>query len=257
MINEWDLASTNMGRLMQCEYEVAVLPIGATEPHNYHLPEGIDHIESEYVAGKCCELAWQESQNVLCLPGLPYGVDCNLMKYPLAIHVSQDTLNAMVKDIIIALSHYGIKKVVLLNAHGGNDFGAFIRQIQSDMDVYVFVCNWWTVGADKYQEIFDKPDDHAGELETSVALALCPELVELEKAGDGKVKPFAFEALRKGWVKTSRDFAKINDHCAAGEPQLATAKKGRAYLELVCSRVSKFIVELANASVDDHFPHMP
>jgi creatinine amidohydrolase len=176
------------------------------------------------------------------------------MHFPLAVHVSQATLDAMLRDVITSLRKHGIRKFVLFNAHGGNDFSPLVRQIQCDMDVYVFVVNWWTVGDDRYDAYFDKPDDHAGEFETSVALALFEDLVELEHAGDGRPRRFAFEALRNGWAKTSRDFAKVNDQCAVGDPSGASAQRGQAYLELVYDRVSAFLAALASAPIDEHFP---
>lgn len=256
MIQEWDLTQTNLSRLAKRKYEVAVLPLAAIEPHNRHLPEGQDFLHSNWVARRCSELAWEKCQSVICLPGIPYGVDCNLMDFPLAIHVSQATLDAMVREIIQSLRQHGIRKIVLLNSHGGNDFTPLIRQIQSDMDVHVFCCNWWQVGFDKYQEIFAKPDDHAGEFETSVALKLFPELVEMDQARDGFPQPFRFEGLVKGWVKTSRNFSRLNDHCAAGDPREATAEKGQKYLDLVCDRISTFLVELAQSPIDENFPQV-
>ena len=256
MIDEWDLTATNLHRISQRHYEVAVLPTGAIEPHNRHLPIGQDFRHGTYVARRTCQLAWARCESVLCLPTLPYGVDCNLMSFGGAIHVSQACLDAMVREIIASLHAHGIRKVVLLNAHGGNDFAPLIRQIQCDMDVFVFVCDWWNVGHDRYGEIFDAPDDHAGEFETSVALELFADLVEPGVAGDGKTRPFRFEALREGWVRTSRDFARLNDHCAAGDPSAAAAEKGRKYLDLVCERISAFLVELAGSPIDEVFPQV-
>lgn len=255
MIPEWDLTATNLHRLAGRRPEVAVLPVGATEAHNRHLPEGQDVLHTTYVARRCCEAAWQQGAAVVCLPTLPYGVDCNLAAFPLTIHVAQAHLDAVVRDIIASVHGHGVRKIVILNGHGGNEFMPLIRQIQSERPVHVFVCNWWTVGHDRYAEIFAAPDDHAGEFETSVALALHPEWVELEAAGNGAAPPYRFEALRQGWVRTSRDFARLNDHCGVGDPSQATAEKGRRYLDLVCERISAFLVELAAAEIDARFPH--
>ncbi|MBN1436060.1 MAG: creatininase family protein [Sedimentisphaerales bacterium] len=251
---EWELISTNQFRARDRKYEVAVLPLAAIEPHNLHLPYGQDFLHTTYVARRSCEAAWQRGAEVLCLPGIPYGVDCNLMDYPLTIHVSQATLDAMIKDVVVSLRKHGIRKILLLNGHGGNDFAPLVRQMQSDTDIHIFLCNWWTVGRDKYDTIFDRPDDHAGTFETSVAMALYPELVEYDVAGDGKTRDFKFEALRQGWVKTSRDFAKLNDHCGCGDPRGASAEKGEKYLELVCERITDFLVELSQTPIDGFFP---
>lgn len=256
MIELWNLAATNLGRLESERFEVAVIPTAAIEAHNRHLPEGQDFLHTTYVSRTSCAAAWERNAKVICLPAIPYGVDCNLLDFPLTIHVSQSTLDAMLRDIIGSLRHHGIRKIVILNGHGGNDFAPLIRQIQCDTDAHVFNVNWWQVGQDKYGEIFEKPDDHAGEMETSVALALYPELVEMERAGSGIPAPFALEGLRKGWAKTSRRFSRVNDHCAAGDPSKATAEKGERYLDLVCSRISDFLVELAAAKIDESFPHV-
>ncbi|AQT69617.1 Creatinine amidohydrolase [Anaerohalosphaera lusitana] len=256
-INDWDLSTTNLRRLKNVNYEVAVIPVGATEAHNWHLPEGLDFMHAGHVARESCRKAWQNCQNIVCLPPLPYGVDCNQMSFPLAIHLSQSTLDQVMREIITSLKHHGIRKIVIVNGHGGNNFEPFVRQVQSDLDVHVFLCNWWKIGFDKYDEIFTRPDDHGGQMETSVAMALCPELVEIENAGTGHAPPFRFEALNKGWVKTSRDFGKLNDHCGVGNPEGSTPERGRQYLELACDRLSGFLTDLATTPIDDNFPMQP
>jgi len=253
--NDWDLMSVNLQRLRELTYEVAVLPTGATEPHNLHLPCGQDTLAAVNVARRCVAAAWEKTRSVVLLPALPFGVDCNVLSFPMAIHVSQATLDAMVRDIVTSLRHHGIRKVVLFNGHGGNTFAPLVRQLQCDLDVHLFYFTWWEVINDIFFEVFEHPGDHAGELETSVSLATVPQLVDMPVAGDGYVKPFRFEALRKGWVKTSRDFAVINDHCGVGDPRKSTAEKGGKCLDITCERVTKFLIELAQAEVDELFPH--
>lgn len=253
-IPEWDLKRANLSGLRQHHYEVAVLPVGAVEAHNRHLPEGMDIMHSEYVAQTSCRKAWQECQSVICLPTVPFGVDSNLMAFPLTVHVSQRALDEYLTEIIHSLRKHGIRKVVIVNGHGGNEFKPLVRQIQYDTDVYVFVCDWWKVGSDVMDDLFGKADDHAGAMETSVAMEICPELVNAQNAGHGQVPPFRFEALQKGWITTSRDFSKLNDHCAVSGTASPDPEKGKRYLGLVCDRVSRFLVELAQSQIDDSFP---
>ena len=256
MINEWDLTQTNQARLKQQMPNVAVLGASAIEAHNYHLPEGQDFLHTEAIVKHVTQIAWEKTRSVICLPTIPYGVDCNLMEFPLTIHVKQTTLDLMLTEIVASLVHHGIRKIVLINGHGGNDFTPLVRQIQADLDVFMFCCNFYEVGQDKHNEIFDTADDHAGELETSVALALFPELVELKQADSGASRPFQFEALEQDWIKTSRKFSSLNDHCGNADPSLSTAEKGQQYLDLIYHRISNFLIELAEADVNDHFPHL-
>ncbi|NPA36088.1 MAG: creatininase family protein [Chlorobi bacterium] len=255
MISEWLLKETNQRRLKENMPEVAVIPTSAIEPHNLHLPIGQDFMHTGYIVEQSAKIAWDRTKKVIALPGIPYGVDCNLLDFPIAIHVSQDVLNAMLREVIWSLRSYGIRKIVIVNGHGGNDFTPFIRQIQSNIDVYIFQMDWWKVGDDKYFDVFEKPEDHAGEMETSVGLALYPHLVEMEYAKDGKAREFRIKALQKGWAGTSRDFSKLNDHCATADPYAGTAEKGEKYLNIVIERIAEFLTDLANEPVDDIFPY--
>ena len=254
MIRDWDLTETNLGRLGEYLPEVAIIPTAAVEPHNRHLPEGQDLLHTTHVSRAVAERAHAAGARVAWLPPIPFGVDANLLDFPLAVHVSQSTLDALLADVIRSLRRHDIRKVVIVNGHGGNDFTPFVREFQAETDIHVFVCDWWKVGADRYREIFAEPDDHAGEMETSVALALFPHLVELDRAGSGVPAPFRFRALREGWVRTSRRFARLNDHCAAGVPDAATPEKGQAYLDIVITRIAEFVTELAAAKLDEALP---
>ncbi len=254
MISEWLLTETNQKRLKRNLPEVAVIPTSAIEPHNLHLPIGQDFLHTSIITERSVEKAWRKTRKVIALPALPYGVDINLMDFPMAIHVSQKVLDAILFDIISSLLHYNIKKIVILNGHGGNDFAPFIRQTQSDLNIHLFQIDWWKVGSDKYVDIFEEVDDHAGEMESSVALALYPELVEMENAKNGETKSYSIDALNKGWVKTSRRFSKLNDHCAVGNPYKASADKGDKYIKLIVDRISKFLIDLSNTPIDKNFP---
>jgi creatinine amidohydrolase len=74
-------------------------------------------------------------------------------------------------------------------------------------------------------------------------------------AGDGRTPAFRFEALRRGWVQTSRDFGRLNDHCATADSSHATAEKGHRYFDLCRGRIADFLVELATSPLDERFPY--
>jgi creatinine amidohydrolase len=102
-------------------YEVAVLPLGATEPHNLHLPYGTDTFESEEISGRACEAAHQRGARVVMLPAVPYGTETNQMRFPLAMNLNPSTLFAVVRDLVNSLEQHGIHKLLILNSHGGNE----------------------------------------------------------------------------------------------------------------------------------------
>ena len=251
--------SSNLQRLTHLDvrrqdFQVAVLPIGACEPHNLHLPYGTDAFESELVADRVCSAATQLGGRVVQLPTIPYGVQSNQMEIPgaLPINIYPSTYFAFLRDIVDSLEKHGLHKLILFNSHGGNDFlKPFIREMTGRSKVFISVIDWWRVGRDVYNEIFDQADDHAGELETSVMLALMPELVKLEQAGDGAARPTRFEAVNKGWVSISRPWHLLTETTGVGDPRAATKEKGEKYLDVVVPRLAQYIAELSKADLND------
>src|SRR3974377_1865800 len=160
-------------------YEVAVLPLGATEPHNLHLPYGTDTFQVETIAGRACAMATQQGARVVLLPTIPYGTETNQMKFPLAMNLNPSTLARVITDLVESLEAHGIRKALLLNGHGGNDLKWVLRELHRTTKVHLFLCNWYKVAADGYATIFAEKDDHAGEMETSMGLAHFPDLVKL------------------------------------------------------------------------------
>lgn len=255
----WILAETNYGYIKQHQYEVAVLPCGATEPHNLHLPYGTDVFEGTTVGERICEAAHAQGAKVILLPTIPYGTETNQMAFPLAMNLNPSTLFAVITDLVKSLEHHGIRKILLLNSHGGNDLKPLLRELYGKTTSHVFMCNWYSSIRDLGEKIFDHPDDHAGEMETSFGLAYFPELVARNDDGtlnadDGAVARSRFEAVEKGWVSITRPWHLLTTNSGSGYPHAATAEKGERLLHAVVSRLAPFLVELSNSKLDDKFP---
>lgn len=256
----WKLAEANLGQIKGECYEVAVLPLGATEPHNLHLPYGMDALEGDLVGGAICQAAWEGGAKVVLLPTVPYGTQTNQMNFPLAMNVNPSTLGAVITDLVDSLVRHGILKIVLLNSHGGNDLKWLLRELYGRTPAHLFLCNWYQVCADVYHEIFQEPDDHAGEMETSLALAYWPQLIGRRADGtlsadEGRKAPTRFEAVNRGWVSITRPWHLLTTNAGAGNPHAATADKGRRMMEVLVGRIGRFLVELSAAKLDERFPY--
>jgi creatinine amidohydrolase len=250
----WKLEEMNQKQVLEHDFQVAVLPIGATEAHNLHLPYGTDTYETEAIADLACEKAAQAGAKVLRLPAIPYGVDANLAAFRYTIHVRQATLNQIVADIVATLERQGIRKLVILNGHGGNDFQGCLRDLYGQTKVFLALADWYKMAPDVEERVFVHPGEHGGEMETSCCLHLVPHLVRLEQADEGQVRPSRFEAISKKWVWTTRPFDRLTTNCGVGNPHLATAEKGAQLLDAVVSRLAQFLVELSQARMDECFP---
>ena len=127
----WRLEEINYGQVKASPpFDVAVLPLGATEPHNLHLPYGTDTFQVEVIAERACALAHQRGARVLLLPALPYGTETNQMKFPLAMNLNPDARwLAVIADLVDSLAAHGILRCLLLNGHGGNDLKWVLREL--------------------------------------------------------------------------------------------------------------------------------
>src|ERR1700681_3701410 len=152
----WLLAETNYGEVKgRPPFEVAVLPFGATEPHNLHMPYGTDTFQVEELPRS---RAWERGARVALLPAIPFGVNTNHLKIPggLACSLLPTTLLAIITDLAESLSLQGVKKLVLLNGHGGNELKPLTRQLHHRTDVFLCVCDWFRMAGDLYPGIFEK-----------------------------------------------------------------------------------------------------
>ncbi|PCI05009.1 MAG: amidase [Flavobacteriaceae bacterium] len=247
------LQETNWKSVKNEKYQVAILPWGATEAHNYHLPYGTDNIQAEHVAIEAAKLAWKKGAKPIVLPTIAYGVNTGQMNVSLCMNMNPSTQHAIIRDIVQVLDYQNIRKLVIVNAHGGNIFKQIIRELSLEYPK-VFICslNWWQItDTTKY---FDEPGDHAGELETAVMMHLTPELVlPLEEAGDANSKSFKIKGLKQGWVSAQREWTKITEDTGVGNPKMATAAKGVTFLNVVIGMIASFFEELHHADLDDMY----
>jgi len=230
-------------------YQVAVLPWGAVEAHNYHLPYATDNVLCDHVAAQSARLAWDRGAKVIVLPTVPFGVNTGQLDIKLTLNMNPSTQAAVLDDVVASLAGQGIRKLVVFNGHGGNDFRQMLRELQaSQPEVFVCTLNWYQV-VDPAR--YFRPGDHAGEMETSLLLHLTPELVRpLAEAGSGAARTFALQGLKERWVWAPRAWTRVTDDTGVGDPRKATAELGARYFKDVTEKIADFFVELAACDPD-------
>jgi len=231
-------------------YAVAVLPWGATEAHNTHLPYATDTIQTEAVAAESARIANQAGVRVIVLPAVPFGVNTGQLDIPLCLNMNPTTQMMVLQDIAECVHRAGVGKLVILNGHGGNDFRQMIRELIPDAGLFLCTVNWYSCV--NPAPFFSEPGDHAGELETSVMMHLVPELVRpLDEAGPGLARRFRIKALREGWAWAPRQWTQVTDDTGVGNPARASAEKGKRFFEAVTGQIGGFLVELARADTEN------
>ncbi len=241
-----DLAISCYGKVKNITYDLVLLPWGATEPHNQHLPYGTDCILSHAIALDAARQANEQHQvNCMVLPPVFMGAqNPGQRELTFCIHSRYETQKAILTDIVASLHHQGIRKMVIINGHGGNNFKNMIRDLAVDYpDFLLFTTEWFTIVPPA--NYFEEKDDHAGELETSVMLHYHPEWVEMEIAGTGESKPFALSSLNDKIAWTPRNWLRVSQDTGIGNPMKATAEKGKRYAAEVTRRLVRLLTEIA------------
>src|SRR5687768_13421441 len=133
------LLETNYRQIQDDRPNVAVLPWGATEAHGFHLPYGTDYYEGSALAERAAELARQGGAKPIVLPTIPFGNDEQQLDQVATISITTRTAAAIFRDVVRSLKKQGIDRVLLVNAHGGNEFKPIVRDLNGEFGTLIVV----------------------------------------------------------------------------------------------------------------------
>jgi creatinine amidohydrolase len=224
------LSECHWKNLKKHRFELAVLPWGATEAHNYHLPYGTDIYEADAIAAESGKKAWKKGAKVVILPTIPFGVNTGQTDIYLDLNMSPSSQMAILKDVLTVLNRQGLKKFLILNSHGGNDFKTILRELGLDFpEMLLSTCNWFQA-LDK-SLYFEEDGDHADEMETSIMMHIQPELVlPLFEAGMGKEKKTSSKDLLKNGLGKNETGPKSLRILERATPKNRIPKKVKSFL---------------------------
>jgi creatinine amidohydrolase len=247
------LSDTNWKAIKDKKFDLAVLPWGATEAHNYHLPFSTDNIMVGKIAEESAQVAWNNGSKVIVLPAIPFGVNTGQLDIKININLNPSTQYAILNDIIDTLKRHEIYKFLILNGHGGNDFKQMIRELGPKYpEMFICCCNWYQSFANS--DFFENGGGHADEMETSLMQFLAPELVlPLNEAGIGAGKKFRIKAFSENWAWAERKWSQVTADTGIGNPQKATPEKGEKCLKEVVAKVGKLMIELSAADLNNMY----
>lgn len=243
------LSETNWKNIKENNFELAILPWGATEAHNYHLPYGTDNFESDFIAAESAKIAWDKGAKIIVLPNIPFGVNTGQSDIYLDINLNPSTQFLIIKDIIEVLNRQGIHKLMIFNSHGGNEFKPIIRELGLKYP-QMFICtsNWYQ--ALEKKKYFKNSGDHADEMETSLMLYLKPELVlPKDDWGKGKSKKNKIKEFHENWLWAERKWSDVTKDTGIGNPRLATKQKGKDFFRALTNKIGNTMYEISKSDV--------
>lgn len=225
--------------------DIAIIPVGSTEQHGPANPLGTDHLVAKAIAE-----AAAKRTGVACLPVVPFGVSSHHKQFWGTMYVSPRVFKEYVKEVCLALSYYGVKKIVIVNGHGGNlDALAELARELREKAIFVSVFQWWRATPKLLQDLF-KPEErrHAGAEETSVILALHPNLVDMRRAEDEKPRKPMFE--EEGIVFPS-DTVDETSSGVFDTQTTASKEKGKKVFEAAVNELVNHIKNLCKKKADE------
>lgn len=209
-------------------FTAAIIPLGACESHGDHMPMGTDGFTAHALAVRIAE----QLERTVVLPPSFHGMSDHYRHQPMALSLSADTQTRVIGDLLASLHHWGIHRILLLNAHDGNipsiEIAARTAKV-AHPELSIATIDWWVVTNQRIADgTFDVWDGwgHGGEAETSLGLALFPELMQMEHAR-GQV-PTTDPSVKEFWL-----FEELTKYGASGAPKHATTDKGQAIVDVV------------------------
>ena len=225
--------------------DIAILPVGSNEQHGPQNPLGTDHLIAKAIAEETAKRT-----GVLCLQVIPFGVSSHHKQFWGTIYISRETFKNYVKETCLALNYYGVRKIVIVNGHGGN-LNALVEMARAlrEEGVFVSVFQWWPAASKLLPDVF-KPEErgHACSEETSVNLALHPQIVDMDRAVDEKPRQ---QIVQTEGVSLPLDTADETSCGVFGKSTTASAEKGKKILEAVISELVKHVNMLKKAKIED------
>jgi len=212
----------------------ALIPVGSLEQHGDHLPVSTDSLIAEHIARLAAERV-----GAFVLPVISYGVSFE-HKPMFNISLRNSTLSTMISDACVSLAENKIKEIIILNGHHGN-MGALqyiAQELQGKLPkgVGVHTIHYWQIMKNEF--------DHAGEVETSLVLAIAPELVRMDMAMPNSKNLSKSKAAYSSITNAPGSFPKITGNGVWGDPRKATASKGDNWIREIIAGLDKTINEL-------------
>jgi len=245
--HSFNLMHTNYRQLKENPPELVILPWGATEAHNQHLPYAADVIEATLIANEAAKRSGIKGAKVAVLPTIPFGNNAQHLDQSVTIHLNTRTAFAILNDVVSSLSKQNIDRLLIVNSHGGNNFKPIVRDLQNEYPILIVVADLLDMIPEKVSEIFSDPGDHAGDLETSLLMHLCPNDVNISVAGSGDRNKYNIKGISQSGIWTPRPWSQSHPDTGSGNPLSASAEKGKIYFEHLCNALSEVMTGLSQA----------
>jgi creatinine amidohydrolase len=225
--------------------DIAILPVGSNEQHGPQNPLGTDHLIAKAIAEETAKRT-----GTLCLQVIPFGVSSHHRQFWGTVYISPKTFKSYVKETCLALNYYGVRKIVVVNGHGGNlrALAELARELR-EKGVFISIFQWWSAVGKLLPDLFKLEErGHAGAEETSVNLALHSHIVNMNRAVDEEPRK---HKMQIEGITLPLDTADYTTSGVFGASKTASAKKGKKVFEAVVGELVKHVNLFRKIKIED------
>jgi creatinine amidohydrolase len=244
-IEWWNLKAPALRDLAKKNATV-IVPVASTEQHGPHLPTQVDCLLVGEIARRSA-LQASKTSPTLITPVVWTGLAEHHMSLGATISLDYETFYAVLRGVCRSLVRHGFKQILLLNGHGGNiaALTVIVNELAPALDAPIATTTYWLLAQPAFAKILEKQANvrHACEAETSMVLALKPELVDMAQAANavGPTSPELPDIIGTSAAHRWQSFKSRTTHGAIGDPRAATAEKGERLLQAASDAVSTLI----------------
>jgi creatinine amidohydrolase len=244
-IEWWRLKASEINALAARD-AVVIVPVGSTEQHGPHLPTQVDSLLVGEIARRAARKV-AAATPIVVAPTVWSGLAEHHMSLGGTLSLDFATFLSLLRCICRSLVRQGFRRILLLNGHGGNiaALTVVVNELAVELDAPIATTSYWPLAAEAFGRILERQKNvrHACEAETSMLLALVPELVDMDRAQEavGPTSPELGEVLGTEAVHRWRSFKSRTHHGAIGDPRSASVEKGERLLAAAAEAVAKVV----------------
>ncbi len=220
------------------KHDVVILPIGSHEQHGPANPLGTDFLIADALAKEAAKRT-----GVAALPAIPFGVSFHHMHFPGTITIAERVLEEYVLEVLKSLAKWGVKKVLIINGHGGNLYPLMIasRRAREELGIKAYIYQWWTSSREKLAELFEPEErGHAAAAETSLNMYLNEQWVRKDRLKNERPKKHELENKIITFTYTKEK----SSSGVFGKQLNATPEKGKTLFDTLIEDLVKIIEKI-------------
>ncbi|MBL1101033.1 creatininase family protein [Streptomyces coffeae] len=242
----WNRLTAPVLRDLAAQDAPVLLPVGATEQHGPHLPTGVDDFLSAEACRRAAAIMTARGCPVVVAPSLWCGLSDHHMEFGGTFTLTLPTYHMLLRDLCRSILIAGFTKVLIVNGHGGNvtALNALSNELSRELSASIAVTSYFTAGQQRTTEVLEKQDTlmHACEGETSMLMAIAPELVDLDRLEEATGPDIALQSAPDHFVHLPRSFASVTATGVAGDARPASPEKGEAILDAGAAAIAQWLM---------------